>query len=126
MSDFKTNIYETKGEIDFLDLVELLKEIQKDTEKNDFKFDSKKDKEFIRKYIFNPLMQDYFSLKEAYTQLIEIDGEELAHQKLENTIKELLRKNPQYKQALEYVLWSEENKLKQIAIAEEDEETLDV
>ena len=98
-----------REEKDFLDLVELLKEIRKDEER----IRKVESDETIEGAFFNPLLQEYNKFKEAYF------GGEITIEKLRNTVKLLIESQPRFMEAKEYVLWEEENRKHE---EEEDEE----
>lgn len=105
----KEDVY-SREEQDFLDLVELLKEIRKDEDK----IRKVQSDESIEGSFFNPLIQEYNKFKEAY-----FDGA-ISIEKLRNTVKLLVESQPRFMEAKEYVLWEEENR-KHEEKEEEDE-----
>ena len=79
--------------VDFLDVVELIKRIRND-EKG-----IKTEENSIRKYTFNPLLEEYEALKRAYLENPTEENKKIFNEKL-NT---LVKKQDGYEDAIAYV-----------------------
>ena len=110
----KEDVY-SREEQDFLDLIELLKEIRKDEEK----IRRVEADETIEGAFFNPLLQEYNKFKEAYFDSKDNKTGNFTIEDLRHAVKLLIESQPRYKEAKEYVLWEEENRKHE---EEEDEE----
>ena len=79
--------------VDFLDVVELIKRIRND-EKG-----IKTEENSIRKYTFNPLLEEYEALKRAYLENPTEENKKIFNERLNNLVK----KQDGYEEAIAYV-----------------------
>lgn len=70
--------------IDFLDVVELIKKIRED-EKG---IKTEESKNSLRKYTFNPLLEEYEALKRAFLENPTEENKKIFYEKLNNLIKQ--------------------------------------
>ena len=123
----REEVYNNKRENDFLDLVELLKEIRKD-EKN-FQVDEVKENN-VKDIIFNPLLEDYYVIKRTYLEKIKNKQEGFTREQLNQIITKLVKEQPNYKEAMDYIIWEEkreeekENENNLNTLEDEEEESL--
>jgi len=79
--------------VDFLDVVELIKRIRND-EKG-----IKTEENSIRKYTFNPLLEEYEALKRAYLENPTEENKKIFNERLNSLVK----KQDGYEDAIAYV-----------------------
>lgn len=106
-------IYDHKEKKDLIDLIDLIEEVKNDEENGLILPDMKSYKE---KFIFNPLLEEYYCLKKSYLE----HPEEYSKETFIIAVQKLIRDNPRYKEAIEYIDFREENK-KNIQQEEEEE-----
>lgn len=93
------DIYDQNRNPDNVDLIELLEEIKKDME--DFRLPPLK--EVVIDTTFNPLLKEYYVIKEKYLEAQKTNPESFTREMLENTILELIRSQPDYQKYVKYI-----------------------
>ena len=109
-----TKSYDHKEHKALIDLIELIEEVKND-EKNGLVLPDIKS--YKEKFIFNPLLEEYYCLKKAYLEHPKEHSKEIFIVAVQNLIKD----NPEYKEALQYINFKEENETFNIYEDEEDE-----
>ena len=94
----------------FTDLVEVITAMRNDMKNGTILDEPKKlDKESACDVIFNPLLKEYRLLKDIYVQAKKDNSKEITKDYILFKMNELVKEQPGYEEALEYVLLEEEN-----------------
>lgn len=123
--DVKKIVYDPGEKRDLVDVLEFLKKYIKDSQnkKLSTELDTKMKESEIIDCIFNPIFEDYYATKRTHQRLIDKNGKEVAFEEFLMGINEIiLKKNPEYKKLLDYVVWSEKRKEQKVKINTEESE----
>ncbi len=96
-------IYDHKEKKDLIDLIDLIEEVKNDEKNGLILPDIKSYKE---KFIFNPLLEEYYCLKKSYLERPEEYSKEI----FIVAVQKLIKDNPRYKEAIEYINFTKDNK----------------
>ncbi len=111
------DIYNQNRKPDNVDLIELLEEIKKD--KEDFKLLPLKD--VLAQNIFNPLLQEYYAIKEAFLKAQEKDPKSFTSDNFNFMVSNLVKRQPDYQKYIKYVeLDEKEENQEELENEEED------
>lgn len=111
-------IYNQNKKIDNIDLLELLEEIKKD--QKDFKLLPLKD--VVVKNLFNPLLKEYYAIKETFLKKQQENPETFSVKEFNILVSDLVKRQPDYQRYVKYVgLDKTEEPGKQEDPEEEDE-----
>ncbi len=112
------DIYNQNKKPDNVDLIELLEEIKKD--KEDFKLLPLK--EVLAQNIFNPLLQEYYAIKEAFLKAQEKDPKSFTSEDFNFMVSNLVKKQPDYQKYIKYVELDKKEEREDELDSEEEEE----
>lgn len=112
-------IYNQDKKPDNIDLLELLEEIKKD--KENFKLLPLKN--VIVQNLFNPLLKEYYAIKETFLKAQEKNPESFSTKDFNLLVSNLVKKQPDYQKYIKYVgLDKLEEREKQEVLESETEE----